>query len=358
MIKSHIRKLSAYKPPLEGRNPGVSVLLDFNERTVGIPERIREALINFINEDRLQVYPEYMDFVEKLAKYVESPAENLMITNGSDHGIELIFRATTCQGDRVIIPEPTFAIFKQIANVENLEVISPSYIKKELSSLVYDLSYPVNDVVKEIEEKGIALIVICSPNNPTGSTLDLKEIKKILEATKDKVAVLLDECYFEYSQITAKDLVDEYKNLFITRTFSKTWGLSSLRLGYIISSKENIEDLKKVRGPYDMNRLAVVAAESALADPSYVASYVKEIMNESKPRLEKFLEENNISYIKSKANFILCFPKDSETIEEKLRAKGILTRPRSGNLINDSLRITLGTKEQMDLLIQALKEIL
>lgn len=348
MFRKNILKMSAYKPPIEGRSAQDYLLLDFNERVAPVSAHVKQALHDFIDSERLQKYPEYSDFLKVLAAYVEVPEEQLMITNGSDQGIDLIFRAVAEPGAQAIIPAPSFAMFFQCAGLEDMEVISPSYTLKG--------GYPIREVLSAANAK-TNLIVICTPNNPTGTTLSQEEVLEIASSVP-QAAILVDECYFEYCGISVKDFVAAHKNIFITRTFSKTWGLSSLRLGYLISAAKNIEQLLKIRGPYDMNLLSVVAARAALEKPDYVQSYVKEVMQESKPMLESYLRNKGIAFWPSSANFLLMRVDDPLTVVEQLKKEGILVRPRSGPNIENTVRITIGLKDDMRRLIQVLDRVL
>ncbi len=341
VIKRHIRAMSAYKPPLEGRDPTKYTLLDFNERTLPVGEKIQEALIAYIRSGRMQMYPSYGDTVERIARYAGVPAEQLMITNGSDQGIELIFRSVCREGDEAIIAGSTFAMYKQCAGVENLKIIEPEY--------TIDIGFPVDAVIAAVTDK-TRIITIANPNNPCGSLVKKEEVLRIAKAAP-QAAILVDECYFEYSRETVVNVVEDYPNIFVTRTFSKTWGIPSLRMGYLISAKENITALLNVRGPYDVNQYAVVAVQAALEHPEYTLDYVREVMDVSKPLLENFLAEKNIVFWQSDANFIWCFPDNAEQIEAALREAGILVRPKADLKGKLGLRITLGNKTQTQKLI-------
>ena len=184
-----------------------------------------------------------------------------------------------------------------------------------------------------------------------------EDIVRILKAAPN-ACVLVDECYFEYFGETVSDLVDDYPNLAITRTFSKTWGMPSLRLGYIISCEANILALLNVRGPYDINQLAIVAIRAALAHPQYTEDYVREVMQQSKPLLESFLRERGIDFWPSGANFIWTFPGRSDEIFRALQKEGVLVRPKADSSGRVGLRITLGTVEQTQRLLSIIDAVL
>lgn len=345
IFKTHIDAMSAYKPPLEGRDPKRHLLLDFNERSLPVSEPIRQALIDYINDGRMQMYPSYGTVVERIAGYAQVRAEQLMITNGSDQGIDLIIRSACREGDEAIIPAPSFAMYKQVAQVENLKIIEPLYTREK--------GFPTAGVLAAVTEK-TRIICIANPNNPSGTVASREDIIAIAQAAP-QAAILVDECYFEYCGTTVVDLVDQYPNLVVTRTFSKTWGLPSLRLGYVISTAENILALLNVRGPYDVNQLAIVAVHAALDNPDYTLNYVREVMQESKPLLEAFLDRKGIVYWPSGANFIWTFPPNASVLDAALQNAGILVRPKADMDGALGLRITLGTREQIERTIQVLE---
>ena len=177
-----------------------------------------------------------------------------------------------------------------------------------------DMSFPLDDVLNSITEK-TKLVVICNPNNPTGTLISVADIEKICKKAKDAI-VYVDEAYAEFSAVTAVPLLDKYPNLIITRTFSKAFGLVALRIGYVIARPELIKEMLKVRGPYDINMVSLCAAKTALQNLDNLDNYVDEVMEKSKPMLEKFLDDVDIRYYESGSNFILIKPKDSKKGED------------------------------------------
>ncbi|MET4706541.1 pyridoxal phosphate-dependent aminotransferase [Endozoicomonas lisbonensis] len=348
VFKSHISQMGAYKPPLEGRDNHQHLLLDFNERVLPVSPAVKQALIDFINDDQLQVYPAYGDIIHKIADYCGVKPDQVMTTNGSDQGIDLIIRSACREGDEAIIPGPTFAMYHQCAKIENLNIIEPAYSREN--------GFPKQAVMDAITDK-TRLIVIANPNNPCGTPIARNDILDIAKAAPE-AAILVDECYFEYTRQTVCDAVEQYPNLLVTRTFSKTWGLPSVRLGYIISGKDNINALLNVRGPYDVNQLAVVAIDAALANPEYTQEYVKEVIEVSKPMIEAFLDKQKIEYWPSVANYVWVFFKQPSLVEQKLKEANILVRPKMDSQAKLGLRITLGNKQQTTHLIDTLASVL
>lgn len=336
-----IRGMRTYNPPLEQRAKFQGLRLDFNERLVPLPKNVVRAVMNF-DPQKLMIYPSYGGLRQKIARYAGVGAENVMITNGSDQGMELIFRTFVSAGDRIVIPSPSFAMFYQVAQVQGAEIIKPAY--------KFDGGFPFEGVIELLKTKP-KLLIICNPNNPTGTLLPLKKIKVILEAANDTL-VYVDEAYFEFSGVTAVKFIEKYPNLFITRTFSKAFGLAALRIGYLMSCEANIGEMLKVRGPYDINQIARVAAEASLESLQDLGRYCDEVMNDAKPLVEKFFRKKRIRFFPSGGNFIY-FKKPFDDFSEKLQENGTLIRPQAGGYA----RVTIGTARQMRKFIQIFNQL-
>ncbi len=348
-FREDIKKMKVYKPPLEGRSNGDYLLLDFNERTIPPSPKVVEALKKFVESDRLQVYPEYNDLEEKIAQYAGVAGSQAIAVNGADQGIDVICRAHLSEGDKVIIPGPGFAMHYQSAEIQGAEILEPAYNAK-------DGSFPLQETLNLIAtDEKIRLIILCNPNNPLGTTISIEDMEKILSKAKEKdIAVLHDEAYFEFSGITAKDLLEKYDNLYIVRTFSKAFGLVATRVGYVLSQEQNLQELLKIRGPYDVNMFAKTAVLAALEDIGYVKDYVKEVMEESKPKLEQSLTQKGIDFFPSSANFLFLKVSEPEKFIDNLKAKGILVRPKKGPGNKLGVRIAIGTLNDTKRFIEAL----
>lgn len=350
-FRKNVKEMKPYKPPLEGRSDQDYLLLDFNERTTCPSQQVKEALREFIDADRLQVYPEYGDIEKKIAQYARVSASQVMITNGADQGIDVICRAHLSDGDKVIIPDPSFAMHYQSARVQGAQILEPSYSEQ-------DGSFPLEAALSLISDN-VNLVILCNPNNPLGTSIPVRSVEKILRKAREKeIPVLHDEAYFEFSRITCTDLIEEYDNLYITRTFSKAFGLVAARVGYVISQEENLQELMKIRGPYDVNMFAKMAVLAALEDISYVEDYVREVMQESKPRLEKFLRESGISFHPSAANYLFLTVPNPMELKGNLEAEGILVRPKEGPGGKCGVRIAIGTLEDTEKLINAFSSLI
>jgi histidinol-phosphate aminotransferase len=241
-------------------------------------------------------------------------------------------------------------MYEQAAKTEGLVIRSPHFTLTK--------GFPVDEVLAAINPK-TSIVVFSQPNNPTGTAISREDILTIAKKAPH-CAMLVDECYYEFMDpaSTVKDVLAELPNIFLTRTFSKTWGLASLRIGYLLSSKENIDALCSVRGPYDINQLSVVALRAALKDSKYVFDFVNEVNQHAKPAFEDFLCSHGIKSWPSSCNFIFCYFDKPNELEASLRERNILVRPKKDADGVLGLRVSIGTMEQTKRLISTLEELL
>lgn len=332
-----IQEMIPYNPPLAGRRAFSGILLDFNERTLPPSVKVQIAIQNLLKSNKLQLYPEYGDLERKIGQFAGVKTNQVMITNGSDQAIDLIFRTFTDVGDTVIIPTPSFPMFSQSAQIMGNKILRPLY-KKE------DLSFPLKEVLEMINNS-VKLIVLCNPNNPTGTPIPIDSIEKIAKKAPNAI-LFVDEAYFDYSNVTVIPLIKKYPNIIVTRTLSKAFGLPSLRVGYIVASDVYINELLKVRGPYDVNMIAYTASLAAFNDLKSIQKYSNEVMNQSKPMVEDFFIKNGVTFYQSAGNFLLYRPVIEREVEI-LKENGILVRPQDKTNIEGTLRLTIGTTDQM-----------
>ena len=350
MIKPRraVIEMQEYKPPTSDRTN--SLRLDFNENTVGCSDNIINS-VRKIKRDMLSTYPEYTKLRKELAKYCKVKADEIIATNGTDEAIKTIIETYIENGkDEIIIPVPTYAMFKFYAQLNEAVINEITYNE--------DLSFPAEQILGTINYKA-KIIVLVNPNNPTGTSINAKDIIKIIEKAKRyNSIVLMDEAYYQFCGKTSIPLIKKYDNIFITQTFSKAFGLAGLRLGYIISNKNNIKIIQKVLSPYSVNIIAAISASTALKDANYIKKYVTEI-RKSKKILYKELDNLGMKYYKSDANFVLVkIGAKAAEFCKKLRKKGILVRNRSSDqLLNGCVRITLGTIRQTKQLIREMQQI-
>lgn len=344
--KKHIYGISKYSPPLESREGKIK--LDFNENTVGPSKKVIKALTS-LAMGKINYYPQYGGLNEKIAEYAGVKAGQILATNGSDEAIKMVFDAFVSKNDEVVIPQPSFALFVFYAQAAGAKIKKPLYNP--------DFSFPTSKVLKEIGPK-TKLAIVCTPNNPTGTSISTGDLERILRKTKNGI-VLVDEAYIEYSgKKSAVPLLKKYGNLALTRTFSKAFGLAGLRAGYLMADDEIISILKRVQSPYSVNTFAKIGVEAALNDKPHMKNYLKEVA-QNKKRLENFLTKNKIRFVKSDSNFMLVEVNSSKQLFLKqLKQNGILVRDVSRYpMLEGKLRFTVGDRRKNDMLIKALGKI-
>ena len=352
LFRKPILNMRPYVAPIERRMGRDYLLLDFNERTIPPHALVLEEISKYISKGNLQLYPEYGDLNEVIADYVGVCPQEVIPTVGGDQAIDIVTRALAKDGDTVIIPKPTFAMLEQSAHVQGAKIVSPRYKGP-------NLEFPFDEVMEEIKP-GVKLVVICNPNNPTGTPVPRDQVESIVEKAADvNTGVLVDEAYHEFApELTVIDLLSNYSNLFVIRSFAKTLGVPSLRAGLVASQKQNIEELRKIRGPYDVN-MPAVAAMKALRHQTVrddIKKYVDEAMKVSKPRVEKFYRENGIKFYLSAAGFHLLEEPGLYDFLRQKEGQRILVRPRSDP--PETVRVSIGTQEDTEKYIEALREYL
>ncbi len=341
-----VDRMAAYSPPTAGR--AGKLRLDFNENTVGCSPRVLSALKRQVTREALAVYPEYGEAREKIAAFFGVPPQQLLFTNGTDEAIQVLLNTYVDDRDRVLVLDPSYAMYRFYAELAGAEVQTVPYRPDTLA-------FPLGELLAAITSETRA-VLIANPNNPTGTAVDLAGVRRLLDRAEN-AAVLIDEAYFEFCGTTALGLLAEYPNLFVSRTFSKVYGMAAMRLGCLFSRAENIAWLHKAQSPYSVNALAVLCASEAVQDRPYIDAYVAEAL-ESRRLLCRALDRLKVPYYPSAGNFVLArFGERSRAIRDGLRERGILVRDR-GHEIPGTLRITVGKKAQLRRLLAALREVL
>lgn len=339
-----VLRMSPYSPPQEGR--GDKLRLDFNENTVGCSPRVIEFLRQRVSETRLATYPEYLQARRALAEHFRVGEDELLLTNGTDEAIQIVMNTFVDDGDDVLLLRPSYAMYKFYAEVAGANLREIPYRE--------DLSFPLFELLDALQPSTRAIFV-SNPNNPTGTAVTLESIEKILRRAPE-AAVVIDEAYYEFCGITALRLLRQYPNLFVTRTFSKVYGMAGMRLGCLFSNAANLHYVHKAQSPYSVNILAALAASVAVQDADYIDRYVTEVLA-ARELLYVGLEKLNIPYYKSQGNFVLMRTGERAIeIRDRLREAGILVRDRSYELPG-SVRVTIGTREQMRRFLAELEKI-
>lgn len=322
--------------------------LSYNESPYGPSPLVGEAIQKASQEVARYGDPYQKELVEKLSLYTGYPEDQIVFGNGADELIDLVCRAFLSQEDEVLIPLPIFGTYlmdPQLANAR-IQTIPPTE----------NLEIDLEDILKRITPS-TKMIVLCNPNNPTGRLIPSKEITEWMKKVPADVLVVLDEAYAEYVEdagyYPAWDDLKEFSNLMVIRTFSKIFGLAGVRLGYGVASRQIVEPIEICRKVANVNSFAAVAGIAALKDQAYVES-VKRKNNEERARLAERLAGLGYSVILSQTNFLMVrFGADAKKLWKYLKEKGIFTR--SGWDLPEYIRISLGTPEENDWLVEEIQ---
>lgn len=322
------------------------IKLDGNENPYGCSPKVYQALATY---PYYHSYPdpEQRELRKALEKYTGLGRQHIVCGMGSDELIDLILRLFLKPGDEVINFPPTFGMYPFSTDVCGGRVVDVPRAE--------DFALDMVGMKKALTRRTKAIFV-ASPNNPTGDTATEKEIMELVGTGK---IVVVDEAYFEFSNVTMANLVPSYPNLIVLRTFSKWAGLAGLRIGYGFFPVEIAGYLMKIKQPYNANAAAQAAVLASLADIEYLRANVTKIVMERKRLFSKLKELNWLRPYPSQGNFILCSLPDGKAkkIWRQLQKKGIFVRHFDTPRLKDCLRISVGRPEDTDALVKALKEV-
>ena len=339
MVRSNVKNMQPYSSARSEYSGEGKIFLDANENSLGSP------LTKWYNRypDPLQI-----ELKKKLAAIKQTEAENILLGNGSDECIDLLIRAFCEPGkDNIIICPPTYGMYKVCADLNDVET------REVLLTKAFQINM---EALEETIDADTKLIFFCSPNNPTGNSLDREDLEMVLNNFNG--LVIIDEAYINFSRHRSMlaELKD-YPNLVILQTLSKAWGLAALRLGMCFASKEIINVLNKIKPPYNINQASQELAFKALDNLDEVNEMIREIVKE-RERVKKELAMVTIvqKIFSSDANFLLIKIENATAVYEYLKTNQIIVRNRSNVAgCEDCLRITIGTEDQNTKLIDTLK---
>lgn len=337
-----VLEMPEYHPPLAGRD---ALRLDFNENTFAPSPRVMDRLKQ-ITAEGLTKYPEREPVERKVAAHLGLTPEQVLLTNGVDEAIHLICCAFLDEGDEALIVTPSFFMYDV-----NIRMMTRGLVKVQADET---LQFPFDRVVAAITER-TKLIIIASPNNPTGATVSRAQLLAIANAAPHAV-LMADEAYFHFHGETVLGDLATTPNLIVARTFSKAYGLANLRIGLLAGSPELLKYLRKVSSPYNVNGVALDCLSVAIEDDAYIAWYAEQI-RVGRERMMGGLDELGVSYFPSAANFVLMKigPKHAELVTA-MRKRGVLLRDRSADPGCDGyVRITIGVNDQVTRGLGALK---
>jgi histidinol-phosphate aminotransferase len=343
-VRKAILDRRTYEAPAEGREG--KVRLDFNENTSGCSAAVLRA-IGKMSPRQIAMYPEYEQSTARLARHFGVRPSELLLTNGGDDALRVFFDTFVDPGSSILICEPTFPMYRYYAEIAGARVEALRYGP--------GMEFPMSSILGALRKKPRVLF-IANPNNPTGTLLQIAEIKKILQAATNTV-VVIDEAYAEFSGVTLVSYIGKHPNLFIARTFSKAAGLAALRLGAVIACTESLSYLRRAMPPFPVNLAALVAAQAAVRDGATTRTYVREILR-IREWFEKELHALGVKTFSSAGNFLLAnFGPGGPRLFQRLDREGILLRERTKDLGPGFVRITIGAQAEMELLLKKIKRL-
>ncbi len=314
--------------------------LDMNENVDGLPEEFIRDSLTALDAQAVSSYPDYRPIIFQIAKHNQIQQENICISNGSDAAIKYIFDAFISPGDRVLLTDPTFAMYPVYCSLFQANSAMVTYHN--------DFSFPYERFMEHLVPD-VRLAVIINPNNPTGSVLLPEQIIYILKRCEEHdVILVVDEAYFYFYDKTCIQLVNQFNNLIVLRTFSKLCGLASLRLGYAAGCPEIIEALTKVKPTFDVNGIAAIVGRRVLENPQIIRDQIRAI-REGKMFLKRWLDTHGFEYRAGKANFVLirCPGKVNDIVKGLADQNILVSGGFTQAFLNDYIRVTVGNRESM-----------
>jgi len=341
ILRDNIKNLTPYSSARDEFQGEASVYLDANENAFGSPL-----------DEQYNRYPDplQINVKKRLSEIKGVPIRNIFLGNGSDEAIDILFRSFCNPGvDNVIIVPPTYGMYQVSANINDVEA--------RKVHLTADYQLNLEGIAEAIDDH-TKMIFICSPNNPTGNSIDRADVETLLANFNGIVVV--DEAYINYSrQKTFIQELTEYGNLVVLQTLSKAWGLAGLRLGMAFASEEIIEVMNRVKPPYNINEATQQLVLKALQNVDQVNQWIKQTLLE-RDKLVLALKDFDfvLDIYPSDANFILVKTTDAKGIYNHLVGQGIIVRDRSKiELCEGCLRVTIGTPEENTVLIAQLESL-
>jgi len=343
--RARVQAMKEYHPPLGSRD---ALRLDFNENTLACSPKVREVLAR-ISPGDLTRYPEREPVEASVAAHLNLAPEQVVLTNGVDEAIHVLFETFLEAGDELLLPVPTYTMYEVYASATDARIVAVQSAA--------DLQFSFERLLVAISPR-TKMIAIANPNSPSGSVGTRAQLVELARRAPHAV-ILVDEAYFHFHGETVIDQVGAIPNLIVARTFSKAYGLAGLRLGLLAGPVELMRWIRRVLSPYSVNSLALACLPPALEDAAYLDWYVGEVVA-ARAEFEAVLDKARVRRWPSHANFVLVEigPEHAE-FARYMRSAGVLVRDRSNDPGCDGcVRITIGTRQQMRLAATALHEAL
>lgn len=355
-----VQSLGTYEPgrPIEevARELGFAnieevVKIASNENSLGPSPKAVQAMIQ--SAPRMHLYPDGSAFYLRraLSRKLGVHMDEILVGNGSNEIIELMGHVFLQPGSNIVMADRAFVVYKLIAAALQAETISVP-----MRRFTHDL-----DAMLEAITPATRIVFIANPNNPTGTMVDGAALDRFMDRVPPHVVVGLDEAYIELlppeRQPNTLKYVREGRHVYLLRTFSKTYGLAGLRVGYAVAPKQGIELLHRVRQPFNVNAMALEAARAALEDDDYVER-TRQMVGEGIEQLEAAFDGMGLEYVPSVANFILVRVGRGREVFDALQRRKVIVRPMDGYGLPDHVRVTVGLKAENELFLRELKAVL
>ena len=359
-----IKRLHPYLPgkPVEEleRELGIAsaIKLASNENPLGCSPRVRDVLAPA--SEHLELYPDANAFYlkQRLAQKLGVEENQITIGNGSNDVLDLVARSFLDSGAEAVFSRHAFMVYAMVTQACGARArIADAHAADADQPYGHEL-----DAMLALAGDDTRLIFIANPNNPTGTWLKRNELEAFIEQVPDHIAIVVDEAYFEYVDLEeypdSMQWLHRYPNLIVTRTFSKIYGIAGLRIGYSVSSPELCDLFNRVRQPFNGNTLALAAARAALDDDSFVDES-RRVNAQGLKLMRDWFDNRGFDYIPSAGNFLsVNFGDNSDQVYQALLQRGVIVRPVANYELPDFLRISVGTRSQLEQLFSALEEIL
>ncbi|MDG5815840.1 histidinol-phosphate transaminase [Chitinispirillales bacterium ANBcel5] len=337
LVNSSVRSLKKYHlTPEESQ-----IKLNQNENPCDWTAEIKELAAKHCIERPWNRYPDFipLHLKDDLARYTNVESENIIVGNGSNEMLMILMLSFLSKSSTAIMCTPTFTVYNLLVN--GLGAAHKTVNLKE------DLQYDVPAICDEVKNNPGSILILCSPNNPTGSVLSKQQLTEILEVHSG--ICILDQAYIEFGGFNGIELIKSYPNLIVTRTFSKALGAAGLRLGYMIADKELIEQINKIKLPYNINFFSEYCASLILQNRSKLNTYIDTTIKE-REELITFLNTLPFDNVyPSEANFVLVRSSQKQQLFDYLKENGILVRDVSSSpMLEGCLRLSLGKTEEND----------
>ena len=350
-IKAQVREIDAYTLA----EYEYDIKINQNENPFDVPADLKEGLLEFARTRSWARYPDFVQhrFAQKLAEHTGWTSEGILVGNGSNELIQATLLVTMGPGAKILLPVPTFTLYKLTSTILGAEVTEVPLRRGDR-----EFQFDTEAICQAVSEQQPDVLIICSPNNPTGNRMPIKDIESLVQLSDG--LVLVDEAYFHFSDATCLPLLSQYGNLIITRTFSKAFALAGLRVGYAMGSPELMAEVFKAKLPYNLNFFSQEVAIRLLDQWDVLAERVGTLKAQRKIVHEALNDIEGVTAYRSYANFVLFeTPHAPGAVFSKLAERRILVRDVSKYpLLSQALRVTIGTAEENQRFLAALAEVM